>query len=113
MMNTKTFEEFMKAIKTDDALKDKVKDAFVSGEAKSEEAKIDMLVRIATENGFNVSVEDFSKRMSANRELDDDELKLVTGAGEGSCFYDYGCVFVLNTCEISNESTGRCDYLLW
>lgn len=105
----KTFEEFMKALETDDALKAKVKEALVSGEVKSEEAKIDMLVKIAAENGFNVSVEDFSKRQSAVRELDDDELKLITGAGVEFCFFDYGCGFVWNTCVVSDESV--CNHL--
>ena len=103
----KTFEEFMKALETDDALKTKGKEAFEGAEVKNEEAKIATLVRIATENGFNMSVEDFAKRQADCQELDDDELDLIVGGGrgteEGRCNFDYVCALVWNTCRWSNE----------
>ena len=105
----KTFEEFVKALETDDALKAKVKEAFSTVEVKSEEAKIATLVKIAAENGYNVSVEDFAKRQSACQELDEDELKLVSGGVKDICWFDYICSFIYNTCYFSEESS--CDTL--
>lgn len=112
----KTFEEFVKALETDDALKAKVKEAFEGAEVKNEEARISALVKTATDNGFNVSVEDFAKRQSACQELDEDELKLVS-AGKSWCWFDYVCHRAWNTCYISNEASAfddeRCRDLMW
>ena len=75
----KTFEEFVKALETDETLKAKFKAALENAEVKTEEAKIAILVKIATENGYNVRVEDFAKRQAEDHELDEDELGLVSG----------------------------------
>ena len=105
----KTFEEFMKDLETYEALKAKVKKAVETADVKTEEAKISALVKIAAENGYNVSVEDFAKRQSACQELDEDELKLVSGGVKDICWFDYICTFIYNTCYFSEESS--CDTL--
>ena len=114
----KTFEEFMKALETDDALKAKVKEAFEGAEVKNEEARISALVKTATDNGYNASTEDFAKYQSGSQVLDEDELSLVS-AGEGYCVFNYGCIIGWNTCAISNEVNIHdedyhpCNQLLW
>ena len=104
-----TFEEFVKALETDDALKAKVKEAFEGAEVKNEEARISAIVKTATDNGYNASTEDFAKRQSACHELDEDELKLVSGGVKDICWFDYICTFIYNTCYFSEESS--CDTL--
>ena len=64
-----------------------------------------MLVKIAAENGYKVSTEDFAKRQSACQELDEDELELVSG-GKGWCLADYSCDAAWNVCVFSNECRG-------
>lgn len=105
----KTFEEFVKALETDDALKAKVKEAFEGAEVKNEEARISALVKTATDNGYNASTEDFAKYQADGKELDEDELKLVSGGAKDICLFSYICQLVWNTCYISDESA--CDTL--
>ena len=108
----KTFEEFVKALKTDETLKAKVKEAFETAEAKSEEKKIALLVKIAGENDFSVSTEDFTKNQANCHELDEDELEMATGGSREACAFDYVCLNAWNTCFVSEEvfigAPGRC-----
>lgn len=108
----KTFEEFMKDFETDETLKAKVKETLETGEVKTEEAKISALVKIAAENGYNVSVEDFAKQQASCQELDEDELQTVAGGSREPCAFDYVCLNAWNTCFVSDEvyigAPGRC-----
>lgn len=105
-ISMKTFEEFVKALETDETLKAKVKETLETGEVKAEEAKISALVKIAAENGYNVSTEDFSKQQADCQELDEDELNLVSGGETDYCPADYACDLLWNTCVISDECKG-------
>lgn len=129
----KTFAEFLKAFETDESLKSKLEKALENAKAKTDEAKISAIVKFATENGYNVKIEDFSRHQAEGKELDEEELMLVTGAGKGKeetlcsgdviyiCAADYACAWLWNTCRVSNEnqrclsddSSGECDWLLW
>ncbi len=108
----KTFEEFMKTLETDEVLKAKVKETLEGVEAKNEETKISALVKIAAENGYNVSIEDFSKQQASSQELDEDELQTVAGGSRELCAFDYICLVAWNTCLLSDEVfidvPGRC-----
>ena len=99
----KSFEDFLKAVETDDVLKTKVKEAFEGAEVKSGEEKISVLVKVAAENGYNVTTEDFAKKQADGKELDEDELTLVSG-GKESCLFDYACALVWNSCLVNDES---------
>ena len=86
----KTFEEFLKAMQTDSELKAKGLAALEALEEKSEEAKLAALVKLAQENGYDVSVEDFSAAQAGVQKLDDAELKLASGGEQKNPFFACG-----------------------
>ena len=99
----KTFEEFLKAMETDSELKAKGVAALEALEEKNEETKVAVLVKLAQENGYDVSVEDFSAAQAGVQKLDDAELKLASGGEQESPFFSCGfndeCGFAWNTCS--------------
>lgn len=99
----KTFTDFQRDMETDEELKTKISSALTGMDIKDEQTKIDFLTRIAAENGYNVSVEDFTGSLAGKQLLDEGELNLVSGGNERSCLAIYGCYAVLNICIYSNE----------
>ena len=108
----KTFEEFQKAMETDPKVLEAAKKAFAGIAESNKNARIDAVVKIANEFGYDVSTEDFAKEEAklAAREgkLDEKEFELVAGGmghdrKKDQCFLDYLCYTVWNTCHTSNQ----------
>lgn len=97
----KTFEEFLKAMETDSELKAKGLAALEALEEKSEEAKLAAVVKLAQENGYDVSVEDFSAAQAGVQKLDAAELKLASGGKIPffECGTNNECCLVYHICE--------------
>ena len=103
----KTFEEFLKAMETDSELKTKGFAMLEALEDKSEEAKLAAVVKLAQENGYDVSVEDFSAAQAGVQKLDDAELKLASGGYKmESCIANYRCGLIWNKCVFCDECLG-------
>lgn len=97
----KTFDEFLKALENDESLKAKVKEALGGAETENDEAKISALVKLAAENGYNVSTEDFVKQRSEGKELDDEELAIVSGGDDAElCMFDEYCAWTWTCAQV-------------
>lgn len=100
----KNFEEFRRGMETDEEF---VAKAFALLEGVTDkQARVELLVKFAAENGYNVSVEDFTRAEAGNHEISEEELELVSGGGGNGtewCWGDYGCRVAWNTCIVDDE----------
>lgn len=104
----KTIDEFMKALETDESLKVQL-EAMAKDLNKTEPLfEVDILVKLAEKNGYQVTVEEVSKIIADSHELDESELDLVTGGRSNVCFKDDMCSLVYNSkCSFDYSCTNN------
>ena len=76
----RNYEEFMRDISAPE-MKKAFADFCGEKQPADEQEKLDMLVRFAAANGYEVTADQFGLNAATNRELDLDELADVTGGG--------------------------------
>lgn len=79
---TENMKAIIKAAAEDQALKDQVTALAAEFEEATDETRPELVARaiaIASDRGFTLTEEDFAFEPAKDRELDDEEMKLVSG----------------------------------
>ena len=99
----KSFKEFQIAMNTDENFKKELL-AYIETKAPSNDAEYTKCIAdFALEKGYDVTVEQLSMKKAAERELDEDELDIISGGSACESTWQFG-----ENCW----SSDRCDHIV-
>lgn len=114
------FQQFLKVLEEDEAFRAELAAFLEERKPDNVEARYAATIEFAAAKGYTVTVEELSAEQAVNRELDDDELDAVSGAGDNpqcsdgfkddeNCMWNDKCNHVHNDYKLNPECNNTYD----
>jgi hypothetical protein len=110
MTKSEEMKKFEAAVASDKELNEKFYKTVdrIAGE-KTAQSDGEIFAKAAQELGYNITAADFERLDAENEEVSADELEQVAGGSDESCWFNYGCEYILRSEEDSDFDPSSVD----